>query len=394
MVEETKAVSTVAPGDPPVGVSPLIALLRCLECAAPVRLTSLSRTPGYPELGPDGQLTCEDCGMRYPLIGGTARMLPRAFRGQLAHEYPLARGAFIDEPEAGPPADEEDPDLAIKRRTADSFTYEWRHFGDLREQWRKNFIDYMQPLEETWFLDRYVIDVGTGSGRHAFHAAKSGAQVVAVDLGASIDVARRNLPPNVLTVQADAEHLPLATGSFDLVMSIGVLHLLPDPMRALRRLAPLARPGGHIHVYLYWVPERSSHRRALRVVTAARRVTVRMPHRLLHAVCLPLAAALMVGIVVPYRVLRRRPRGRRFAEALPLKTYADYPFGVLVNDQFDRFSPPLERRFTREEVEGMLKELQLEHICVRANHGWVGDGLIPEIPSTSKDGRPTVATTQ
>ena len=95
------------------------------------------------------------------------------------------------------------------------------------------------------------------------------------------------------------------------------------------------------------------------------------------AMCVPLATALMVAIVVPYRLLRRRPRLRGFADPLPLQTYAKYPFGVLVNDQFDRFSPPLERRFTRDEVADMLNDLQLEHVDVRPNHGWIGDGRVP-----------------
>jgi SAM-dependent methyltransferase len=197
---------------------------------------------------------------------------------------------------------------------------------------------------------REVLDIGTGSGRHSFHAAQAGAHVVALDLGASIDVARRNLPPSVLTVQADAEVLPFARESFDLVMSIGVLHHLPDPHRALRSIAKYARPRGHVHVYLYWVPEQRWHRRVLGLVTAVRRVTVRLPHRILHALCYPLAAALLVAFVAPYRALRRRPRGHGLAASMPLKTYADYPFGVLVNDQLDRFSAPLERRYTAQEV--------------------------------------------
>jgi ubiquinone/menaquinone biosynthesis C-methylase UbiE/uncharacterized protein YbaR (Trm112 family) len=375
-------------------VSPLITMLRCLECAAPVVLTSLAATPGYPELGPDGELTCERCGERYPLIGGTARMLPRALRRDLASEYPLARGAFSDEEyEAGREAPATDSDALIKRRTAESFAYEWSHFGKLRDEWRKNFLDYMQPLEERWFPDRYVLDIGAGSGRHSFHAAMCGAHVVAVDIGASIDVARGNLPSDALTIQADAERLPLESGGFDLVMSIGVLHHLPDPDRALSRLARLARPGGHIHLYLYWVPERVGHERALRAVTAARRITVRLPHWLLHALCVPLAGALMGAVVGPYRLLRWRPRGRRIAAAFPLKTYADYPFAVLLNDQFDRFSAPLERRYTRLEVESMLRKLGLEDVRVTPNHGWVADGIVPGA-GAHLDTRRTAAATE
>jgi len=351
----------------------LLAMLRCLECGSPVRLESVSQRPGYPELGPDGCLRCKGCGERYPLIAGTVRMLPRAMRSRLRADYPLSREALeLDEAESAA----EESVYEVKQRTADSFAYEWQRFGDLREQWHKNFVDYMQPHSPESFAGQLLLDVGTGSGRHAFHAADLGARVVAVDIGRSIDVARANLPPEVLTVQADAENLPFEPRSFDFVMSIGVLHHLPDPQRAFERLVPMARPNGHLHVYLYWVPEQPWHVLVLRLVTAARRVTVRMPHRLLHALCVPLAAVLAVSIVWPYRLLRRIPRLRRVADALPLKTYADYPFGVLVNDQFDRFSAPLERRYTRAEAAEMLQRAGLSDVSVIANHGWVADGRV------------------
>ena len=82
-------------------------------------------------------------------------------------------------------------------------------------------------------------------------------------------------------------------------------------------------------------------------------------------------------MVSPYRLLRRFPRLRRLADAFPLKAYADYPFGVLVNDQFDRFSAPLEHRYTREEVERLMQDAGLADVVVLPNHGWIADGLRP-----------------
>jgi hypothetical protein len=101
----------------------------------------------------------------------------------------------------------------------------------------------------------------------------------------------------------------------------------------------------------------------------------------LHVLCYPLAALLEVAVVAPYRVLRRRPRGAALAAALPLKSYADYPFSVLVNDQFDRFSAPLERRFTADEVRAAMQDAGLEDIVVLPNHGWLGDGRRPAATS-------------
>ena len=355
------------------GASPLLGLLRCLSCEGAIQPIHLSDRPGYPDLGPDGWLACRDCGERYPLIAGTVRMLPRRMRPRLWEQYPRSTEALSAAGVPGPAA-AGGSRRDVRERTADSFAYEWQRFGGLRDQWRRNFLDYMQPHAPESFAGQLVLDVGTGSGRHAFHAAELGAQVVAVDLGRSIDVARRNLPASVLTVQADVEQLPLSPGSFDFVMSIGVLHHLPDPRRALTRLVALARPGGRVHIYLYWVPARAWQARVLRGVAVTRVVTVRLPHRLLHILCVPLAASLAIACVWPYRVLRRIPAARGVAAAFPLKTYADYPFGVLVNDQFDRFSAPLERRFERAEVREMLVAAGLSDIRVLAHHGWVGDG--------------------
>ncbi len=298
-------------------------------------------------------------------------MLDRMSRARLAHDYPSAGISPDLEWRKGPAKP------SAKERTAESFAYEWSQFGELRSQWRQNFIDYLQPHEPASFAGKLVLDVGAGSGRHSAQAARFGADVVAIDLGRSIDVARRNLPGEVLTVQADAERLPFASGSFDLVMSIGVLHHLAETDRALAGLVPFVSPGGHLHVYLYWVPEIRWHRHVLRLVSAARIVTVRLPYRMLHRLCLALSGGLWVAVVLPYRAMRNRTTAGRLASALPLKTYADYPFAVLVNDQFDRFSAPIEQRFTEPRVKTMLARAGLEDVVTIPNSGWVADGRRP-----------------
>jgi SAM-dependent methyltransferase len=355
-------------------LSPLLDLVRCVECRGTLRLAQLAAPGAYPELGPDGRLDCSGCGTRYPVIGGTPRMLRAPLLGELRRRYPWARYAAEYERRN---TSEDTRESAVKRRTAASFAYEWKRFGMLREEWRKNFLDYMRPLASDWFADKLLLDVGTGSGRHSYWASRLGARVAAVDLGDSIDVARANLPDEALTVEADAEDLPFDEGTFDLVMLIGVLHHLPDPWRALVSISRYARPGGLVRIYLYWQPPWTWHRSVLRLVSAARRVTVRLPHRLIHALCVPLAALLFGLFVLPYRFMRRMHSLRAVAEHMPLKTYADYSFAVCVNDQFDRFSAPLERRYEREEVERLLAGAGLVDTRVTAHHGWLGAGRTP-----------------
>jgi hypothetical protein len=102
-----------------------------------------------------------------------------------------------------------------------------------------------------------------------------------------------------------------------------------------------------------------------------------MPHWLLHVLCVPLAALLFGLFVLPYRRMRRMGSLRSVAERMPLKTYADYSFAVCVNDQFDRFSAPLERRYGRAEVEELLAGASLVDTRVTPHHGWLGAGRRP-----------------
>jgi hypothetical protein len=51
--------------------------------------------------------------------------------------------------------------------------------------------------------------------------------------------------------------------------------------------------------------------------------------------------------------------------ACPLSIYRDRSFYVMRNDALDRFRTPLERRFTRQEIAGMLLAAGLRDIRFR-----------------------------
>ncbi|MHB2027910.1 MAG: class I SAM-dependent methyltransferase [Acidimicrobiales bacterium] len=102
-----------------------------------------------------------------------------------------------------------------------------------------------------------VLDLGCGFGRHAFEAARRGANVVALDAGrAEVEgvaatfaamVEARELAPGSLhanVVQGDALHLPFATGSFDRVICSEVLEHIALDVEAMRELSRVLRPGG------------------------------------------------------------------------------------------------------------------------------------------------------
>ena len=326
-------------------VEKLLETLRCPGCRA--KLTSLGEV-----------LVCSACNISYPIMDGIPRMLLPAMRDALRGN---GTATALEETQA---------------ETARSFGYEWHRFPEMYEEWERQFLDYMQPHAADFFPGKKILDAGCGNGRFAYYAAKYGAEVWAIDLGPAVEVARRNTEErNVQVVQADLHHPPFALESFDFIYSIGVLHHLPDPEAAFQNLLRFLRPGGVVQIYLYWKAERQPFKAAmLSGVAAARRVTTRLPHGVVHALAYPTAAAAFVFFVWPYLILKHVPGFERVAEDIPLKQYASLPFRVCVNDQLDRFSAPIENRYTRADVQNWLARASLEAASVGENFGWIATG--------------------
>jgi len=103
--------------------------------------------------------------------------------------------------------------------------------------------------------DEVVLDVGCGTGNlSAALLARLGrhGRVVAFDFApAMLEVARAKNPDDfrVRWLEADAERLPLATGSFDRVVCFSVWPHFDAPAAAALELARVLRTGGHLHVW-------------------------------------------------------------------------------------------------------------------------------------------------
>lgn len=92
-----------------------------------------------------------------------------------------------------------------------------------------------------------VLDIGTFDGFYAFEAERRGAKVVATDSAVwrNPDIGKRgfNLARRVLGSAVDDREIdvldlsPATVGTFDLVLFLGVLYHLPNPLLALERVA-------------------------------------------------------------------------------------------------------------------------------------------------------------
>jgi len=268
------------------------------------------------------------------------------------------------------------PADATARRTQASFGYEWSQFNDWSVSGETNFHQYFSDFDFQWVRGRTVLDAGCGMGRHARQMAPHVGQLIAMDFSQAIDHAARNTAdqPNVFCIQGDITSAPVADSAFDLVYSLGVLHHLADTEGAVRSLLSKVKPGGRLRIYLYW-RRHGIAGAILRGVEWVRLVTTRLPFGVLKALCWMLSVVLWFAVVLPVRAFSAI--GVRRHEKWPLAVYARYPFAVLYNDQFDRFSAPIEQRWTEGEVRSLMGRLGLRDVRVMPSFGWIAEGTKP-----------------
>ena len=103
-----------------------------------------------------------------------------------------------------------------------------------------------------------MLDVACGAGQISIPAARFGAHVTGIDIASNlINQARARAKGRGLDIrfdEGDAENLPYADASFDLVVSLIGAMFAPVPERVAAELVRVCRPGGRIAM-ANWTPE-------------------------------------------------------------------------------------------------------------------------------------------
>jgi ubiquinone/menaquinone biosynthesis C-methylase UbiE len=108
--------------------------------------------------------------------------------------------------------------------------------------------------------DKRVLEIGIGGGVDFSNWIRSGARATGIDLTqAGVAMTRQRLSQlgikseDYQAMVGDAENLPFAENTFDIVYSYGVLHHSPDTERAFKQVYRVLKPGGVFKAMIYHV---------------------------------------------------------------------------------------------------------------------------------------------
>ena len=331
----------------------LVPLLRCPACRASLGLDARDvRGLGAEQEVIAGSLQCAGCGKQYAIDDGIPRL--------------LAASAYETE----------------RRWTASRFGYMWaRAAPEPPAETRRYHFETLETTVPLPPVRGTILDAGCGEGIDLVNVARRpGVEVIGVELsdgGVGTSYARTRRCPNVHVVQGDLRAIPLADEVVDLAYSYGVVHHLTPPSAAVREIARVTRRGGMVVIYVYedFATRALVMRAGLRAINSVRGITTRLPPRLLFGLCRAASPLTYAMFTVPHLLLRRVPGFRAIAGALPFR-HGRGPF-MLSGDLYDRFSAPVELRFSREGAAALLRDAGLSEIRTGYERGWVAAGVKP-----------------
>lgn len=257
----------------------------------------------------------------------------------------------------------------IDKKVVDEFGDEWLKFFEQDDALvKKGGDEYFDILNDTIINSKtYVLDIGCGTGRWTKYLIQKVGFIEAIDPSNAIFAADKLLgkTENVRLSKASIETLPFADGTFDFVMSIGVLHHTPNTHQALIDCVKKVKKGGYFYVYLYYNLENRGffYKTLFKLSDLVRRIVSRLPRKMKHLICDVLAIVFYMPFIFLGRFLNFLGF-RNLANRMPLHGYQNHTFFIIRNDSLDRFGTRLEKRFSSKQIIEMMESAGLTDIVV------------------------------
>ena len=248
--------------------------------------------------------------------------------------------------------------------------------SDFGDQWTRHtqnpdyygsvelFADIIAPfltLED--IKDRNCADIGSGTGRIVLMMLAAGAaSVAAIEPSRAYDVLVRNTShagDRVRCFNVTGEAIP--KDDFDIVLSIGVLHHIPDPAPVVRAAYEALRPGGQMLIWLYG---REGSRAYQSIFVPVRMVTRNLPVVVNEAL-----AWMLYPMVLLYGSLTRRIPSLPLSDYLA-NVYMRFPPAERRLVILDQINPRWAKYYSREEADALLRDAGFLDVRLHHRHGY------------------------
>jgi len=231
------------------------------------------------------------------------------------------------------------------------------------ENYERQFRNWTDPLTEADFKGKTILDAGCGMGRNSYWPLKWGAgKVVSFDLDErSVKRARETLKDfsNSEIAQKSIYEIDWQE-TFDLAFSIGVIHHLKEPKKALQNMVRSLKKGGTLLVWVYslegneWIP---------RFVDPVRKnITSKLPVSVVHTLSYLCSVPLWAFVKI-----FKGPTSY-------MKQLSTFDFWHIHSIAFDQLIPDVANYWSKDQVKELFSDIDLKDVSIKMppnGSGWI-----------------------
>ena len=245
--------------------------------------------------------------------------------------------------------------------STERFAWEWKKYSAIEPAQELQFNKWTAPLKEG-FKDKVILDAGCGNGRNSYWMIRKNAKSIQAfdyDLD-TVKTASYNLSyyyPEVNVFYKSIYNIKFEN-EFDLVISLGVIHHLEYPKKAMQKLYNATKEGGKclIGVYAY-----EGNEKIVKYINPIRKITSRLPIRLTHLIAYFFSIPLYVFV-------------RTFAKGEYFEMLRHFKFRQIHSICFDQLIPRIANYWKKEEVLELMKPFKNVTIHKINNNWWTAIG--------------------